>query len=414
MVTFANAYYDSIQGQPAPTTEQLQGNFGEPVVVGGTGNADQLWNQGWNSGFNNPSTGYSGNDVNERAGYVTGQQEYWKRNPGTVAGTSNTNPTGTPVTSTPTNNDNPTNNNNPTGTEVNVPSGPSAEEIRQQELAMINQQYGENEGLINQQEQNLRDAFPGQQKEIEDSYGLAQKRAGNTYDSTLQNLMGQEVKTKQGQEQMMDQARRLFNELLIGSQQRFGGSSSAGEGAKAILGSELQRTMGANKQTAFNQLAEINQKRTDFTKEYEFGLQQLETEKASALRELDYKFKDQLYVIQADRTKNQQMKQREEMQSLKDYASELSNVRAKAIELQNSLALQRDKMETQFQYELGLINARAATSSQYSEPAWKVSQYEDTPFFYNSKGQTQSIDPNSVGVINNEDEEEKGFLDFLK
>lgn len=370
---------------------------------GGTGNADQVWNEYWNRGFNNPNVGVNFQDPNANAGYEAGRQEYFKRNPTTPTKTS----VNIPI------NNNPTNN-NPTGNEVNIPSGPSAEEIRQQQLAEIERSYNENAGLLNQQEQNVREMYPSQIQGVEDTYGLSKQKLSNTYDSTLNSLKNQDVSTKQGLEKMMDESRRLYNELSQGAQQRFGGASSAGEASKAILGQEFQRVAGSNKQTAANQLAEISQKRTDFQKEYELSLNQLDVEKASTLRDMEYKFRDSLFSIQSDKTKNEQMKRQESLQSLKEYASELSNVKARAQELQNSLALQRDKMETQFQYELGLINARASASSQYSEPAWKVSQYEDTPFFYNSQGQVQAINPNNIGVIDDNEDEESSFLSWLK
>jgi hypothetical protein len=293
-------------------------------------------------------------------------------------------------------------------------SGPSMEEIRQQQLALINDRYNQNEGLLNQQEQNLRDVYPQQEQEINDSYSLASQRALNTFDTTNSNLKNQEIRTRQDQEKMLDSARRLYNELTMGVNQRFGGASGAGEFAKAILGSEFQRTMGANRQTTYDQISQINQKKIDFEKEYQYSNQQLELEKKSAIRELGYSFKDKLFQIQSDRSKNLQMKQAEEFDSLKSYASELQAVNARAQELQQSLILQKDKMESQFQYELQLINAKAQNASQYESPNWKVSQYEDTPFFYNSKGQVQAINPSTVGVVKDEEEEEKGFLDWLK
>jgi len=66
-------------------TPQLTG--GQIYNQGGTGNADTVWNQGWNEGFNNPtksvSSYFGSQDQNWNAGYLAGQQEYFKRNPKT-------------------------------------------------------------------------------------------------------------------------------------------------------------------------------------------------------------------------------------------------------------------------------------------------------------------------------------------
>lgn len=45
----------------------------------GTGNADTMWNQGWNEGFNNPDRPYAGSDPNAKSGYEAGQNEYKTR-----------------------------------------------------------------------------------------------------------------------------------------------------------------------------------------------------------------------------------------------------------------------------------------------------------------------------------------------
>ncbi len=51
---------------------------------GGTGNADQMWNEGWNVGFNNPtksaSSYFGGQDQNWSSGFAAGVAEYNKRN----------------------------------------------------------------------------------------------------------------------------------------------------------------------------------------------------------------------------------------------------------------------------------------------------------------------------------------------
>ena len=63
-------------------TPQLAG--GQIYNQGGTGNADQMWNEGWNAGFNNPtksaSSFFGGQDPNWSSGYAAGVAEYNKRN----------------------------------------------------------------------------------------------------------------------------------------------------------------------------------------------------------------------------------------------------------------------------------------------------------------------------------------------
>ena len=86
-------------------TPQLAG--GQIYNQGGTGNADTVWNQGWNEGFNNPyksvSSYMGASDQNWNAGYLAGQQEYFNRNK-------------TTTTPTPTNTKSPTNTNTNQGT----------------------------------------------------------------------------------------------------------------------------------------------------------------------------------------------------------------------------------------------------------------------------------------------------------
>jgi len=65
---------------PVLDTTSLESNTPRlPPSMQGTGDADTMWNSGWNAGFNNPNSNYDGSDPNVKAGFLKGQQEYFAR-----------------------------------------------------------------------------------------------------------------------------------------------------------------------------------------------------------------------------------------------------------------------------------------------------------------------------------------------
>ena len=148
-------------------------------------------------------------------------------------------------------------------------------------------------------------------------------------DTSLTNLgasnkagMGQ-IDQAQGQGEQRKQdalvaAKRLYNELVMGGQQRFGGASSAGEAYGALTGRELQRnTQQTN--TDFSQfMGQIQTAKTNLQTQYENGVRTLEQQRNDALRQAERDYQDKLLSIQHDRSMAAQNKAQAQLSALQN------------------------------------------------------------------------------------------------
>ena len=376
-------------------TTQLQGNFdGGKQFSGGTGDADTWWNKGWNQGFNSPSTGYAGNDVNERAGYVQGQKDYWLRNPSKSS--SNTgNVSSNPV---------PSPNNNIVGEnpspQPQQPQGPTAEQIRAMEDVMINDQYNSNNQFLNQQEGLLRGVMPGQVEGINQSYDLTKQGMDIEKDSTIKDFLRREELNFKNKEDVVSQARRLYNEMKQGSKQKFGGMTSAGEAVKELLGREFMSNVSGAKQTFQENQQQIFTKKIDFDKTYQNQVAQLGLGKTEALKELDLKFQSNLMDIMAQRQQNESWKRERQLASLKSYANEVRAVNERAQALQDEMSIYKQKMDLSFDNDLKMLQTKAAMNTSSPDPGkWYVEYFNGQPFHHNpTTGEYKAMD--MTGIVN--------------
>lgn len=105
--------------------------------------------------------------------------------------------------------------------------GPSEEEL--------NAAYDPIFNYLNQAEQSLRGGFGGINQDIGNQYGVSANTLGSSKSQNMASLDTSGQKVQQTKEDAMSSARRLYNELIQGFGQRFGGSTSAGEAARTLM-----------------------------------------------------------------------------------------------------------------------------------------------------------------------------------
>ena len=177
-----------------------------------------------------------------------------------------------------------------------APSGPSAEEIA------LNNQYDAIMGYLNQAEQVTRDAQGNIISGIQGNYDTS---VGNM-DRSQQAATAEIAQSQQGGEQRRQDAlvaaRRLYNELMMGGQHRFGGASSAGEAYGALTGREMQRNtqqIGTDYSTFMGQVATA---KNNLKMQYQNSLATLVQQKNDALRQAERDYNDKLLSISRDKS----------------------------------------------------------------------------------------------------------------
>lgn len=224
------------------------------------------------------------------------------------------------------------------------PQGPSMEEIN----AVFNPQFD----FLNQAESALRADQPSVIEEAQKQYEASLGQLDVGKERSEREIDTQATQASQRKESAMDAAARLYNELVMGGRQRFGGASSAGRAYGELSAREFQRQQGdirTNYETASQQIAAS---RVKVEEDYNTSRTQLELQKNSAMNQIRRDFQNKLMDIQRLRGEAESAKAQMRLEALQALRNQVF-----AIELQNQ----------QFQQQLELQRANSLGTIQTAE-----------------------------------------------
>lgn len=229
-----------------------------------------------------------------------------------------------------------------------LPGGYSQDIPQQQGIsdADLNSAYNPIFDYLNQAESSLRGGFGGIQQDIGNQYGVSANTLGTSRSQNIASLDTNASKVQQTKEDAMSQARRLYNELIGGYGQRFGGSTSAGEAARTLAGNEAQRTMGGVNRDFGNNMALIQQKKVEVDQNYQTGLQQLQATRDQALNQANRDFQQKLLDISNTRASTASEKAQQKLAALQELRNQAYNIQLQNTQFQQQLALQKQADST--------------------------------------------------------------------
>lgn len=216
-------------------------------------------------------------------------------------------------------------------------------------MQALNSAYGGENDYLNQAESTLRGAQPGILNTINSDVNTSESNLKNSQNDASSQI---DLSAKQGQQRQQDAltaARRLYNELIQGGQQRFGGASSAGEAYQALAGRELQQN---NQQTSTDYntfMGQIQQAKSSLQSQYTSALSTLEQKRQDALQQAQQDFNDKLLSIQHDRTMADQDKANTALQALQDLRNNVYQINV--AQAQNTGTLQKLAQDANSQLE---------------------------------------------------------------
>lgn len=268
------------------------------------------------------------------------------------------------------------------------------EEIYQNALKQAQDQ----ETLANQLKQsNLTD--------IEEQYNLGTGTLGQTKQSSLEQLGSNAITARQQQEQALNEARALYNELTRAGSQRFGGLSGASQYANSIIGAEQQRQMGKTRQSTMDTLRNIDAQKVQVEQNYQTKMQELQVQKSSAIREANNNFSSAINAINADRTTAANEKAMAKMNLLKEYKTQLFNIQSQAKAFEANIQAMRE--QANLEIDSYLKTAGAATSAGSSSIQSLIDQINKNSGTNLGYGVTNSYNPTNqqlyTGQISKED-----------
>lgn len=258
--------------------------------------------------------------------------------------------------------------------------------------------------FLGQAESQIR----GQQSGIEsDIRSLGQENLSAAQAQEAQTTRALDTQAQQGEqrgEDAISSARRLYNELVRGGQQRFGGSSSAGEAYDALSGREFQRNSGQIQQGLENFRQNIGNARIALRERTEQAVNAINNQTTRSLNEARRSFQDRLLEISRLRAESESAKAERRMQALQDLRNQAFQIRLADAQERAGVQSLATQLESQIaQYEQYGSQTEAGAQQGYNTLAQSATTNPQTSLQYG--GPTASNTVAYTGQINRDEEE---------
>lgn len=273
------------------------------------------------------------------------------------------------------------------GLDVNAPQFAG---LRAQDEAgafgQVDSAYGEANSIYNSM---YNDAVNGKQNYLDSlskPYDAQRPLLDNARTGALNLNQSQVDQTYQQNESALAAARRLYNELSQGVQQRFGGTNSAGEFANTFYGREFQRQQGNVQQTTGQNIKGLMEQQTSIENDYQAKLQSLEQQKQAALAQAQVEFQNRLDQINQARGQLAQNKAGLKLQALQELKQRSYQIQDDQRKYAQQLEAQAKAQASQIQSAIGQY------SQQYSTPV-QTQAYAPATYSQIGGGQTSASNP---------------------
>lgn len=272
----------------------------------------------------------------------------------------------------------------------------------------IDEAYGASEGYLNQAESAVRKDYPNALAEAESIYNTNKSVLGNQKADAGVTIENQRTKARQTKESALAEARRMYQEQQIGANQRFGGSSSAGQAFSELQAREQARNFGLTQRQFADTQTTLDQQSAKIDRDYNTSLLQLDQQKQTLTAQATKDFEGKLLQIAQSRAMIGQAKAEAKLNALMDYRNQIMSINMQNQQFEQQVALMREQARLQLtnfgeSAQSALSNAISAASN-YNPQSQLTSGYGAT----DGSG-TQSQSPSLVGQIN----PNKRFEDLL-
>lgn len=230
-------------------------------------------------------------------------------------------------------------------------------------LSEINNAFGGASDILNQQESSIRAGEQDLYKQATAPYESQIPLLEQAKTENLTRNTSQANSEKQTAFNAIDAARNLANELRQGAQQRFGGSSSAGEFAYNLLGREQQRQFGNIQNTLGQNLSKLSEQANSIVSGFQSELQKLNVQKEGAIAAARDEFRRRLDQINSARFELEQNKAQAKLQ-------ELYNLRARAQQIEDQY--RQFTMNLQTQAQQAFMNTQQALQQYQAQTGQQV------------------------------------------
>lgn len=228
-------------------------------------------------------------------------------------------------------------------------------------MSKLDEIYNEAVNYAGKQKQFAEQSRAGNVADIEGQFGVSKGSLDTSKGQAMGTLGQSEISSRQRQEQSLDAIRKLYNEMQMGYNQRFGGASSAGEAARALAGQEQQRQSGSTRQATSDALRQIEFQKAQVEQNYGNAVADLENKKNTAINEANRNFQSAILSIDNDIKTAANEKALAKMNLLKEYKTDLFNIKQQAAAW--TANLQSMKYQADLQTESARKQLQASSSA---------------------------------------------------
>lgn len=214
-------------------------------------------------------------------------------------------------------------------------------------LEEINRMYDPIMSHLSSAESRLRGELPGALSRIEDQFGTAKQTLDTGKTQTSRQIGESEEQARARTQAAQDAARRLFQELNIGAQQRFGGSSSAGEAWSELANREMMRNMGDINMQANETFRTIARQKVELEENHNNALMQLEQQKRDAIANVEKEFNDRIQDINRMRAESESAKSQMRVEALRDYRNQIMQIQLDELNYRRQIDAQAKSAQLQ-------------------------------------------------------------------
>jgi len=225
------------------------------------------------------------------------------------------------------------------------------QEAQNRMMREIESAYGAKMGYFGGLEKSLGKQRAQEEANLRSLIGEEQRVLGQQKASGIGQVELQEKEGGARRADALADASRIYNELLRGGQQRYGGASSAGEAYKAIGGQQLQRNRAGIMQQYNQFMQQAAFARQDIQRKYSIALQNLQSQKTRAMSQIRMAFDSKLSEINA-------MKAEAESDKANMRLSALQDLRNQAFQLQLVSAQQEQQLQSEMSQVTQALDAQ--------------------------------------------------------
>jgi hypothetical protein len=230
--------------------------------------------------------------------------------------------------------------------------------------ALIDEGFNASMGYLSQAEQALQGQYPGVVNDLnaQSAAEVDRLNAGRQTSINQLDATGRQAQTRG--ESVMDAARRLYQELSTGANQRFGRTSGAGEFAKALFGRDLANNLNTTGNQVNETMTNIGTKRQEVETAFTLAENEAKVRLNSSLNEAKNEFDNKILEINRNRAELAQNKAQLRLQALQDLRNKIFQINLQNMQFQQTLQGMREQAKVNLElYEKSRSGAEQGGAS---------------------------------------------------